>query len=131
MGTDNGGSIQYGYNFEILNTFEMGHLKKTCSHIPSRMDLSQTPRLLLHNKKKRSIEISTCPTRFCTGPTEISLALGPELAAKVANRHLLILESGPPRCYVWSLSPPFCEVTIAPYIQLIRLWLGEAGKCLH
>ena len=43
MGTDNGGSIQYGYNFKILNTFEMGHLKKTCSHIPSRMDLSQTP----------------------------------------------------------------------------------------
>ena len=42
MGTDNGGSIQYGYNFEILNTFEMGHLKKTCPHIPSRMDLSQT-----------------------------------------------------------------------------------------
>ena len=30
MGTDNGESIQYGYNFEIiLNTFEMGHLKKT------------------------------------------------------------------------------------------------------
>ena len=43
MGTDNGGSIQCGYNFEILNTFEMGHLKKTCSHIPSRMDPSQTP----------------------------------------------------------------------------------------
>ena len=43
IGTDDGGSIQYGYNFEILNTFEMGHLKKPCSHIPSRMDLSQTP----------------------------------------------------------------------------------------
>ena len=43
MGTYNGGFIQSGYNFEILNTFEMGHLKKTCSHIPSRMDLSQTP----------------------------------------------------------------------------------------
>ena len=43
MGTYNGGPIQYGYNFEILNTFEMGHLKKTCSHIPSQMDLSQTP----------------------------------------------------------------------------------------
>ena len=43
MGTDNGGSIQYGYHFEMLNTFKMGHLKKTCSHIPSRMDPSQTP----------------------------------------------------------------------------------------
>ena len=43
MGTDNGGSIQYGYTFEILNTSKMGHLKKSCSHIPSRMDLSQTP----------------------------------------------------------------------------------------
>ena len=43
MGTDNGESIQHGYNFEILNTFEMGHLKKSCSHIPSRMDPSQTP----------------------------------------------------------------------------------------
>ena len=28
MGTENGGSIQYGYNFEMLNTFKMGHLKK-------------------------------------------------------------------------------------------------------
>ena len=43
MGKDIGGSIQYGYNFEMLNTFKMGHLKKTCSHIPSRMDPSQTP----------------------------------------------------------------------------------------
>ena len=43
LGTYNGGSIQDGYNFEMLNTFEMGHLKKTCSHIPSRMDPSQTP----------------------------------------------------------------------------------------
>ena len=43
MGKDIGGSIQYGYNFEMLNTFKMGHLKKPCSHIPSRMDPSQTP----------------------------------------------------------------------------------------
>ena len=49
MGTDNGGSIQYGYTFEILNTFKMGHLKKSCSHIPSRMDPSQTPGMLTHH----------------------------------------------------------------------------------
>ena len=47
-GTDNGGSIQYGYTFEILNTFKMGHLKKSCSHLPSRMDPSQTPGMTSH-----------------------------------------------------------------------------------
>ena len=29
MGMNDGGSIQYGYDFEILNTFEIGLLKKT------------------------------------------------------------------------------------------------------
>ena len=43
MGMHDEGSIHYGYDFEILNTFEMGLLKKMCSHIPSRMDQSQTP----------------------------------------------------------------------------------------
>ena len=37
-------------------------------------------------------------------------------------------DSAPPRCYVWPLSPPFCEVQTPPYILLIRLCVGEAGK---
>ena len=44
MGMNDGGSVKYGYDFEILNIFEMGLLKKKmCSHIPSKMDPSQTP----------------------------------------------------------------------------------------
>ena len=64
MGTDNGGTIQYGYNFERLNTFEMGHLKKTCSHIPSRMDLSQTPGRLTKRNLKPIHGIGTEKTTF-------------------------------------------------------------------
>ena len=46
MGINDGGSIKYGYDFEILNTFEMGVFKKKlCSHITSRMDPSQTPEI--------------------------------------------------------------------------------------
>ena len=32
MGMNDGGSFHYGYDFEILNTFEMGLLKKNCVH---------------------------------------------------------------------------------------------------
>ena len=63
MGTDNGVSIQYWYNFEILNTFEMGHLKKIMFKHPVPNGPESDPWVLLpyrdgyctYVKKGRSI----------------------------------------------------------------------------